>query len=227
MKFIAYYRVSTDKQGRSGLGLEAQQEVVDAFTKTRGIEIHKRFTDIKSGSRDDNRPELQKALRECRLTGATLLIAKLDRLSRNARFLLTLQESSVDFVACDMPEANKLTIGLMAQLAEYERELISERTKAAIKAKKTRITASGETWKWGNPNMSEIRNNDTTKATQARQAKSMSHKKDIREVIETIVEAEPCKLSKRSIARKLNEAGYVTAQGKLFSHVQVSRVLAA
>ena len=227
MKYVSYFRVSTDKQGRSGLGLEAQQSMVETFTRSRGIEIHKSFTDIKSGKRDDNRPQLQAALRECRLTGATLVIANLSRLSRHARYLLELKESTVNFVCCDMPEANNLTIGLMAQLAEYERELISERTRAAIKAKKARVTASGENWQWGNPNMAKVRNTDTTKATQARLAKTAAHRSDVREVISVIVESEPYKLSNRSIARKLNDAGYTTVRGKPFTHVQIRRILAA
>lgn len=227
MKYIAYFRVSTDKQGRSGLGLEAQQAAVQSFLDNRGATLHKSFTEVKSGKRDDNRPELNAALRECRLTGATLVIAKLDRLSRNARFLMELQESSVNFVCCDMPEANSFTIGLLAQLAQYERELISERTKAAIQAKKKRVTESGKTWQWGNPNMRAIRNIDTSKATAARLAKTAQHRADIKLVIENIIDSAENKLSNRSIARKLNEAGYRTPQGKEYSHVQVGRVLAA
>src|SRR6056297_1708444 len=132
-KFIAYYRVSTKQQGASGLGLEAQKTAVKNFIHSRGAsEIPPPFTEIESGKNDD-RQELRKAISRCKETGATLLIAKLDRLSRNASFIFTLrdelQQAGVDFIACDMPEANTLTIGIMATMAQHEREIISKRTK--------------------------------------------------------------------------------------------------
>lgn len=144
-KFVAYERVSTARQGRSGLGLEAQRKAIDAFTAERTATVLARFTEVESGGRDD-RPELDSALNLARLTGATLVIAKLDRLSRNAAFLLTLQSSGVRFVACDMPEANDLTVGIMALVAQQEREAISRRTKEALAAAKARGV------KLGNPN---------------------------------------------------------------------------
>jgi DNA invertase Pin-like site-specific DNA recombinase len=145
LKLIAYERVSTARQGRSGLGLEAQCKAIDDFATGRDAEVLARFTEVESGGKDD-RPELDKALQLARLTGATLVIAKLDRLSRNAAFLLTLQASSVRFVACDMPEANNLTVGIMALVAQQEREAISMRTKEALAAAKARGV------KLGNPN---------------------------------------------------------------------------
>ena len=150
-KFVAYYRVSTAKQGKSGLGLEAQQAATATYLGRVGGDLVKSFSEVESGS-NNNRVELHKALRECRLTGATLLIAKLDRLSRDRRFLMDLQESSINFVCCDMPEANNLTVGLLACLADYERELISERTKAALQAAKARGV------KLGNPSLGLVRN---------------------------------------------------------------------
>ena len=227
MKYVAYYRVSTNKQGVSGLGLEAQQQAVESFLNGKNATLTKSFTEVKSGKRDDNRPELQKALRECRLTGATLLVAKLDRLARSARFLMELQESAVDFICADMPEANRLTVQLMASLAEYERTLISERTKAAYQAKKKRCLLNKEKLTWGNPNMAQIRNTDMTKATEARVKKANKRKADIKEVIQEICSIEEFKLSTRAIAKKLNEAGYTTVTGKPFNHVQVIRSLAA
>lgn len=135
-KYVAYLRVSTDRQGRSGLGLEAQRESVRRFVSDRsGIIIAPEFVEVESGKRND-RPELAKALKRCQLTGATLVVSKLDRLSRNAAFLLTLRDSGVDFVAADLPEANTLTIGVMASMAQHEREIISARTKAALAASK-------------------------------------------------------------------------------------------
>ena len=145
MRFVAYYRVSTARQGASGLGLAAQQEACESFAAGRGATIAAAFTEVESGKRND-RPQLQRALHEARLTGAVLLIAKLDRLSRDAAFLLTLQREGVRFVAADMPEANELTVGIMALVAKQEREAISKRTRDALRAAKAR----GQ--KLGNPN---------------------------------------------------------------------------
>lgn len=144
-RFVAYERVSTARQGRSGLGLEAQRKAIEDFATARGANILARFTEVESGRKND-RPELEKALQLARLTGATLVIAKLDRLSRNAAFLLTLRDSGVSFVAVDMPEANDLTVGIMALVAQQEREAISRRTKEALAAAKARGV------KLGNPN---------------------------------------------------------------------------
>jgi DNA invertase Pin-like site-specific DNA recombinase len=144
-RIIAYERVSTARQGRSGLGLEAQRAAIDAYAASRGARVLARFTEIESGSRND-RPELERALTLARLTGATLVIAKLDRLSRDAAFLLALQSSGVSFVACDMPEANDLTVGIMALVAQQEREAISRRTREALAAAKARGV------RLGNPN---------------------------------------------------------------------------
>jgi DNA invertase Pin-like site-specific DNA recombinase len=136
-KFVAYYRVSTDRQGASGLGLEAQQADVKAFAARMGGTILASFTEIESGKHDD-RPQLEAARARARALKATLLIAKLDRLSRDATFLLGLQKAELDFVAVDMPDANRLTVGIMALIAQHEREAISTRTKAALAAAKAR-----------------------------------------------------------------------------------------
>ena len=144
-RVAAYYRVSTDKQGRSGLGLEAQRQSVRALCEARGWEIVSEFTEVESGKRND-RPQLNAALDHARLTGAKLVVAKLDRLSRDAAFTLQLRNSGVDFTCADNPDVNRLTIGLLAVINEDERERISERTKAALAAAKARGT------KLGNPN---------------------------------------------------------------------------
>lgn len=144
-RLVAYERVSTARQGASGLGLEAQRKVIDDFAASRGAEVLARFTEVESGKRAD-RPELAKALHLAKVTGATLVIAKLDRLSRNAAFLLALRDSGVRFVAVDLPEANNLTVGIMALVAEAEREAISRRTKEALAAARARGT------RLGNPN---------------------------------------------------------------------------
>jgi DNA invertase Pin-like site-specific DNA recombinase len=136
-RFVAYYRVSTAQQGRSGLGLEAQREAVRSFLVGNGGELAQAFTEVESGKNGD-RPELARALEVCHLTGMVLVIAKLDRLSRDAHFLLGLEKAGVEFVAADMPNANRLTVRLMAVIAQEEREMISARTKAALAAVKAR-----------------------------------------------------------------------------------------
>jgi len=219
-KFIAYYRVSTAKQGKSGLGIEAQQNTTASYLAGVKGDLVESYTDIESGSKD-NRPELQKALRKCRLTGATLLIAKLDRLSRNRRFLMDLQDSSINFICCDMPEANNFTVGLLACLADYERELISERTKAALKAAKARGV------QLGNPNLVLVRNTSTTAANEARSSKAKDRNAELREIIKEIKEHAGTSLSLREVAEKLNEAGYTTTRGCAFHATSVSRVMAA
>lgn len=141
-KFITYYRVSTPGQKISGLGLEAQQMAVKKhLEQTKGIELAS-FTEIETG-KNNKRPKLQEALLRCRQTRATLLVAKFDRLSRNAGFLLTLRDSNMNFVAADMPDATNLTIGILAVIAEHEREMISKRTKEALAAAKLRGTKLG------------------------------------------------------------------------------------
>src|SRR5437899_948305 len=141
--FVAYYRVSTKGQGRSGLGLDAQREAVRNYLNGGQGSLAEAFTEVESGKRDDDRPQLAKALQTCRVYGAKLVIAKLDRLSRDAHFLLGLEKAGVDFVAADMPHANRLTVGIMAMVADEERRAISERTKAALAAAKRRGVALG------------------------------------------------------------------------------------
>jgi DNA invertase Pin-like site-specific DNA recombinase len=148
-EYIAYYRVSTDRQGTSGLGLAAQREAVTRFLGTG--QLVAAYTEIESGKRHTNRPQLLAALAECRTRRAVLLIARLDRLARNVAFIANLMESGVDFVAVDMPQATRLTIHILAAVAEHEREMISKRTKAALAEAKRRGT------KLGNPRLAEAR----------------------------------------------------------------------
>src|SRR3954469_11857326 len=141
-KFVAYYRVSTEKQGRSGLGLEAQQEAVRSYLNGGGWHLMAEVVEVESGKKND-RPRLAEALRLCRLHGAILIIAKLDRLARNVAFISNLMESGVEFTAVDFPQANRLTVHILAAVAEHEREMISRRTKDALAAAKARGTKLG------------------------------------------------------------------------------------
>lgn len=144
-KVVAYYRVSTEGQGRSGLGLEAQRQAVTALCATRGWQIMADYTEVESGKRAD-RKQLIAALHHAKVTGGTLVIAKLDRLSRNAAFITALQDSGAKFIAADMPEANELTVHIMAAVAQAERQAIAKRTREALAAAKARGM------KLGNPN---------------------------------------------------------------------------
>jgi len=147
--FVAYYRVSTERQRISGLGLEAQREAVARHVAVGQLVAE--YTETESGKRHTNRPQLLAALAECRKRRAVLLIARLDRLARNVAFIANLMESGVDFIACDMPQANRLTIHILAAVAEHEREMISQRTKAALAAAKARGV------QLGNPRLTEAR----------------------------------------------------------------------
>jgi DNA invertase Pin-like site-specific DNA recombinase len=202
-KYVAYYRVSTAKQGASGLGLEAQEASVASFLNGRVADkLVGLYRETESGVHND-RPELAKAMEHARLTGAKLLIAKLDRLSRNAAFLLNLRESGVDFVAADMPEANRLTVGIMALVAEQEREAISARTKAALQAAKARGVRLGNAK--GVNTFGERRG---IGAAEARIAKAQERAAGLRVTIASI-EAEGV-TSANGIARVLNERGIAT-----------------
>jgi len=139
---VAYYRVSTDKQGQSGLGLDAQRAAVELHARSVGAEVIAEFQDVESGRKAD-RVGLAAALAMCRTKRATLLIAKLDRLARSVAFISNLMEGGVDFVAADMPLVNRLTVHVLAAVAEHEREMISQRTKAALAAAKVRGTRLG------------------------------------------------------------------------------------
>ena len=202
-KYVAYYRVSTAKQGASGLGLEAQEAAVAQFLNGRAADkLVGAYTEVESGKRND-RPELAKAMEHARLTGATLLIAKLDRLSRNAAFLLNLRETGVAFVACDNPEANRLTVGILALVAEQEREAISVRTKDALRAAKARGQVLGNPK--GAAAFGERRG---AGAAQARVAKAQERAKGLRDTIAAI-KAEGV-TSANGIAHVLNERGIAT-----------------
>jgi DNA invertase Pin-like site-specific DNA recombinase len=211
-KYVAYYRVSTKGQGASGLGLEAQQYAVASFLK--GGRIAGEYIEIESGKKN-NRPQLIAAIGHARKIKATLVIAKLDRLSRNAAFIFTLKESGVDFVCADMPDANTLTIGIFAVLAQHERELISSRTKAALQAKK----AQGA--KLGKPeNFTDL---VRAAGTQALKDKATTNENNRRAA--ALVRAYRQQgLSWLAIAGLLNQAGFKASRGGEFQAVQVKRI---
>src|SRR3954451_2198641 len=171
--FIAYYRVSTQAQGASGLGLEAQRAAVLAYLDGGSWHLAAEFVEVESGRKDD-RPELAKALGACRRLGATLVIAKLDRLARRVSFVSALMDSGVEFVAVDFPTANKLTIHILAAVAEHEREMISARTKASLAAAKARGV------KLGNANMRpDIQAKGAAAGLIARRAKAAARTADL------------------------------------------------
>jgi len=217
MKAVTYFRVSTKEQGRSGLGLDAQRASVERYLATVSDDVLDEFVEVESGGKAD-RPELIRALRRCRLTGATLIVAKLDRLSRDVEFIAQLQKSNVRFVCADMPEANTLTIGLLAVLAQHERELISTRTRDALAAAKARGVVLG------NPRLAEVANTDTGAARAAHVANATERNSQIGAVIAEIESEADEPLSLRQIADELNDAGYTTARGKAFSKTSVMRI---
>lgn len=138
-RYIGYFRVSTDKQGLAGNGMDSQRQIVRRFVESQNGILEMEFSEVESGKYSDtDRPQLAAALDYCKRNKATLVIAKLDRLARNAEFLLRLQNSGVDFVCCDCPNADRFTVGILALVAQRERELISERTRLGLAAAKTK-----------------------------------------------------------------------------------------
>ncbi|RVT92841.1 recombinase family protein [Sphingomonas crocodyli] len=218
---VAYYRVSTARQGASGLGLEAQRAAVETLCAQRGWDlIAPPFQEVESGKRAD-RPELVKALERARLTGARLVIAKLDRLSRDAAFLLTLQNSGVRFVAADMPDANDLTVGIMALVAQQERRFISERTKDALAAAKARGV------RLGNPNGAAAfrrAGKGTTAALEAVASYAGDRAESLRGTVEALRAQGTTSLA--GIAEALNADGIVTARGGRWHASSVRNLMA-
>lgn len=213
MKYVAYYRVSTEKQGESGLGLEAQRSDVRRFIHPDNID--REFTEIESG-RKAKRPELEKAIELCRKHGATLLIAKLDRLARNVSFVSTLMNSGVKFIAVDMPTATELTIHIIAAIAEDEAKRISERTRKALEEKKKQGI------KLGSPQ--NLTNHSRRLAVRAIQYKAETNENNVR--AKAMIQALKTQgLTLQAIADRLNATGFKTSTGKEFKPMQVKRLL--
>lgn len=212
---VSYFRVSTQKQGASGLGLEAQRATVADYAKRAGGTIVAEFTEVESGKKN-SRVQLAEAIAVAKRTGATLVIAKLDRLARNAAFIFALRDAGVSFVACDIPEANTLTVGIFAVMAQHEAELISTRTKAALKAKKQR----GD--KLGTP---------ANLTAEARAKGRQAHSRNAANNQNTVTARGYAQLLRtggatlRAMAQTLNGEGFRTPKGGQFSAVQVMRLL--
>ena len=218
-KFVAYYRVSTQKQGRSGLGLEAQQASVQQYLNGGRWQLVAELLEIESGKRSD-RPKLAEALRLCRLHRATLLVAKLDRLARNVAFISALMESGVKFRAVDMPEVNEMVVHILASVAEGEARAISQRTRAALQAAKARGQALGGL-RW---DVASVGQQGRKAALQVRQANAARYREDVLPIIADI-QASGDDPSYRQIAAELNERAIPAPRGGEWSAVQVSRIL--
>ena len=215
-KWVSYLRVSTNRQGKSGLGIEAQRNSVAEYLDGGNWSVVKEFVEVESGKLAD-RPMLAEAIKACRVYGTKLVIAKLDRLSRDAHFLLGLEKAGVDFVCADMPNANRLTVGIMAMVADEERRMISKRTKDALAAAKRRGTKLG-----GDRGVVPSKKTRAM-AVKALQTRADAKAADLAPIVRDLQAAG--KTSLRAIAAGLNEAGIPTARGGNWSSAQVMRIL--
>jgi len=216
-EFVSYLRVSTTRQGADGLGIEAQRKAIAEFLNGGRVSVRE-FLEVESGRRDDNRPRLQEALAECRRRKATLVVARLDRLARDAHFLLGLQKAGVKFIAADFPEANELTIGILALVAQYESRLISLRTKAAMAAAKARGKKFG-----GQPENFRGRwVEGLAKSAEARLARKRQRARDLEGLV---VPLRKSGATLQQIANALNASGHRTPRGAFWSPAAVREVL--
>jgi DNA invertase Pin-like site-specific DNA recombinase len=217
-RFISYLRVSTAKQGASGLGLEAQRKAVLDYLDGGKWTLVAEVVEVETGKRAD-RPKLAEALALCRLHRATLVIAKLDRLARNVAFISNLMESGVDFVAVDLPQANRLTVHILAAVAEHEAKMISERTKAALAAAKAR----GQQLGGDRGNIREIAHLGRLASAQVRQERARQRAADLVPIIADLRKRGVTSL--RQIAAALNERGVPAPRGGAWAPAQVHRVV--
>ena len=215
MKYVTYYRVSTAKQSRSGLGMEAQQQAVDDFLRLHGGKVIAEYIEVDSGTRSD-RPQFDAAVNHALLSGATILVAKLDRLARDLHIITGLQKMGVRFRLCDLPDVDALTVHLLAAVAQHEAKMISSRTKSALAAAKKRGV------KLGNPQLNRVRNRDASFARQCRQKNLKQWNMRIAPIISQL-EREGL-TNGAAIARELNARGIKTPQGCSFDRASISRI---
>lgn len=215
---ISYLRVSTARQGASGLGLDAQREAVSRYIQSQSYALVTEYVEVESGAKSA-RPQLDAALTSCRLHRATLVIAKLDRLSRNVAFIANLMNGGVEFVACDLPHANRLTLHLLAAIAEHEREMISQRTKAALQAAKSRGVLLGS------PNgAAALLPGCRAAARASAEMRTMNAERHAAEVWPALAPLLNAGLSYQAIAKSLNVRRMPSASGGLWHAEQVRRV---
>lgn len=214
--YIAYLRQSTTKQEKSGLGIEAQRSIIHSFVK-EGLIIAE-FVETESGKKSD-RPKLQEALALCRKTNSILIVAKLDRLSRNVAFTSKLLESDVEITFCDFPQANRLILHIISSIAEYEANLISQRTRLSLKAKKERGVQLGKS-----ENLIKKHNEAIAHSNQTNRTKAQNNVNNMRAValLRSMVKEE---LTLSQMTIRLNEQGFVTSKGCKFQIVQVQRLI--
>ena len=234
-KFVTYLRVSTKRQGDSGLGLEAQRAAVETYLNGGSWTVCGEFVEIESGKSDANRPQLQRAIQACRVYGAKLLIAKFDRLSRDAHFLLGLEKAGIEFIATDNPHANRLTVGIMALVADEERRAISSRTKAALAQKREfyakltdekrqELRAAGKVTQLGGDRGAVLSVEAKAKGVEVSKAKANNRAADLAPILSEI-QAQGAK-SLREIAEALNDRGVPTPRGGRWQATTVQRTLA-
>jgi DNA invertase Pin-like site-specific DNA recombinase len=233
-KFVCYFRVSTQKQGFDGLGISSQKAAVKNYVRREDAEIIAEFTEVETGTRKRKRIEIYKAIDLAKKLGATLIVAKLDRLARDVEFTSALFNANVDFICCDNPTANKLTIQLLSVIAEHEAEVISTRIKSALAVKKERIkngvTTNKDgsimkpvngTYRLGNPNgFGDYQKLGVQKIKEL----ALTNKSNI-QAMDVVCNARKQNLTLQQIANKLNELQYTTRNGKNFTPTQVHRLL--
>lgn len=213
-RFVAYLRVSTQRQGSSGLGLEAQREIIHNYLRDRKPIFE--YVEVESGRKTDKgRPKLKEALSQCRTYGAKLIVAKLDRLARNVSFLSALLDSDVEIVFCDFPQANKMVLHILASISQYEAELISTRTKQALAAKKTRGC------KLGNPeHLMDKHKEAIANSNKTNRMKAENNPNNKRAIAMLRILAEQG-MTLTEMTDKLNKEGFVTSKGYEFRASQV------
>ncbi len=215
--YISYLRQSTKQQQISGLGIEAQREIIENYVSDKSA-ILTEFIETESGRKSD-RPKLIEALALCRRTGATLIVAKLDRLSRSVAFTSRLLESDVEIKFCDFPEANKLVLHIISSIAEYEAQLISSRTKSSLKAKRERGATLGKPENLLRKLTSAV---EKSNSTNRRKALDNPNNRRAAAMLQTLTKEGR---SLKEMANILNKQGFVTAQGCRFHPAQVRKLL--